>query len=456
MPKKPNHLRAAFLGRVSTLSQARSDRHGLNSQRKDSHFLAERLNIPIVAEYTDAISGKEETREGLERLLADAKQGAFEAVIVYNVSRIGRTERVSHDILYRLMEAGLTVYAANRGEKPIEEGFHTSIDILLAAEEHRNIRRNTRKGLNAEAEKGLLPHGIYLYGYYNLFRQNKCEIDLVQAEVVKFIFNMAAGGSSFYAITEELNKRAAKDAKWKPRRSDTWNASVVTEMIKNTTYRGERPWKYGKHSKVLKVPAIVSPELWQKAQRKGRGRKSKRNDPLLGHLECAYCGYSVTFHPITRTHKAKPYREGYYVCTSKIAQGRKRCEGQYNPAKPFKARVESAVREALTDPETILDMLQKTQQAEQHDTGTLDKLQEAEANLKESLELGDISPAEFGEMRRSLKKRIAEELERLEPNDPYPVEAYIEAAQTMPLGEMLKSAAVVVLVSRDGLEVTLG
>jgi DNA invertase Pin-like site-specific DNA recombinase len=79
--------------RVSTV-----DQHP-ETQLYDLRSLAEHRGFEIVMEYTDKISGVKATRAGLDQLLADARRGRFDLVIVWAFDRIARSVRHLIEVL---------------------------------------------------------------------------------------------------------------------------------------------------------------------------------------------------------------------------------------------------------------------------------------------------------------------------------------------------------------------
>jgi DNA invertase Pin-like site-specific DNA recombinase len=77
--------RAALYLRVSTL-----DQHP-ESQLYDLEQLARQRNLEIVSRYTDKISGTKSRRPGLDQLMADARRGHFDVVLVWACDRIARS-----------------------------------------------------------------------------------------------------------------------------------------------------------------------------------------------------------------------------------------------------------------------------------------------------------------------------------------------------------------------------
>jgi DNA invertase Pin-like site-specific DNA recombinase len=82
--------------RVSTL-----DQHP-ETQLYDLRGLAAQRGLEIVEEYTDKISGAKAKRPGLDRLMADARRGKFDVVLVAAFDRIARSVRHFLEVLDEL------------------------------------------------------------------------------------------------------------------------------------------------------------------------------------------------------------------------------------------------------------------------------------------------------------------------------------------------------------------
>ena len=79
--------RAALYLRVSTL-----DQHP-ETQLHDLRGLAAQRGMEIVAEYTDRMSGTKAKRPGLDQMMADARSGKFDVVLVWAFDRVARSVR---------------------------------------------------------------------------------------------------------------------------------------------------------------------------------------------------------------------------------------------------------------------------------------------------------------------------------------------------------------------------
>jgi len=93
--------RAALYMRVSTV-----DQHP-ETQLLDLRQMATQRGYEIVHEYTDRISGVKAKRPGLDAMMADARHGRFEVVLVWACDRIARSTRHFLDVLDDLNRIGV-------------------------------------------------------------------------------------------------------------------------------------------------------------------------------------------------------------------------------------------------------------------------------------------------------------------------------------------------------------
>ena len=93
--------RVVLYMRVSTL-----DQHP-ETQLYDLRGLAAQRGFEIVGEYADRISGAKAKRPGLDQLLADARRGKFDVVLVAAFDRIARSVRHFLEVLDELNHLGI-------------------------------------------------------------------------------------------------------------------------------------------------------------------------------------------------------------------------------------------------------------------------------------------------------------------------------------------------------------
>jgi len=93
--------RAALYMRVSSV-----DQHP-ETQLLDLRQMAAQRGLEIVAEFTDKISGVKARRLGLDALMADARRGRFDVVLVWASDRIARSVKHYLEVLDEMNRLGI-------------------------------------------------------------------------------------------------------------------------------------------------------------------------------------------------------------------------------------------------------------------------------------------------------------------------------------------------------------
>ena len=113
-----------------------------------------------VVEVSDASAGSVH-REEFQRLVADARAGKFDVIVVREVSRLSRVAQARHAIEELMVEWGLTVCNARTGLVYAEsEGLGASliwtVEAKMAEAELNERSFRTTMGMRAKAERGSL------------------------------------------------------------------------------------------------------------------------------------------------------------------------------------------------------------------------------------------------------------------------------------------------------------
>ncbi len=77
-------------------------------QLRELREYAKHRELIIVGEYTDKMTGSKDSRPTLNRLMADAHQRKFDAVLVWKLDRFGRSLRHLVNALAELEALGLS------------------------------------------------------------------------------------------------------------------------------------------------------------------------------------------------------------------------------------------------------------------------------------------------------------------------------------------------------------
>lgn len=203
-------MKAILYARCSTKEQGKSHL-GLEAQIADMKRFCHMMNIPIVEEYEEVVSGTYiiDRRPQLQAALASAKRKKDCFVLV------SRTDRIA-----RKME--IVLEAVDMGVKIVECGLNaTRMEIqmraMFAEEERNKISQRTSAALKAKMARGE-SLGFELTGAQDKALQAACEV--VKEEADKFaqwlrptIERMRNAGMTLKQIADELNKLKVKTAR---------------------------------------------------------------------------------------------------------------------------------------------------------------------------------------------------------------------------------------------------
>jgi len=118
--------RAALYLRVSTVEQ------NLETQLLDLRQMAAQRGFEIVEEYTDRISGVKAKRPGLDQLMADARRGRFDVVLVWASDRIARSVKHFLEVLDEFNRLGVE-YASFRENIDTGGALGRAVVVIIGA-----------------------------------------------------------------------------------------------------------------------------------------------------------------------------------------------------------------------------------------------------------------------------------------------------------------------------------
>lgn len=224
-------------------------------------------------------SGKDLNRPAIKKLIEDCKNHKIDAVFVFKLDRISRSQR---DTLY-LIEEVFNKYDVSFIS--MRENFDTSspfgkamIGVLsvFAQLERETILERTRIGLKKRAESGLWRGGGKIPFPYRYDRNTGTLVPIPeQVELLHKMISLYISGKSFNAIGKIVGM----------------DESMVETRILSITNTGKVPYKDeifdGQHE------AVVSYELYEEILRVNKVRSREpyeRHYLLSGKVYCGYCG----------------------------------------------------------------------------------------------------------------------------------------------------------------------
>lgn len=335
--------------------------NSLTNQRKIVYEYAVAKEYEIIGEsFDDNISGMHFNRPGIDKIYDAVEAGAVDAILVKDLSRIGRHRTQTALFIDYLREHHVRVLSVTENIDTSDEnddlivGFKGLVNDFYA----RDIGRKITSGYRQKQKSGIVI--VAPFGYFKDRNTNKVTIVEEAAETVKLIFSLYVGGNGLKAIARKLNELGAKTpakmqlevmGKSIPNtcpeisRKYIWiNTTVKNILINeiytgtlvnhksetssiNKTFRFTQPGEQYRHENY--VPAIITRELWEQAQlllserneRAVRAGHNQRIHRYSGLILCQQCGRK--FVAIKRTWQGKERVE--YACNSNHRYGAEYC-----------------------------------------------------------------------------------------------------------------------------------
>ena len=300
-------------------------------------------------------------REGIEKIQDEVERGTIDAILVKDLSRLGRHKTQTAMFIDYLREHDVRVLSVTENidtgneDDELMVGFKGIFNDLYC----RDISKKIRAGYRQKQRGGIVL--IPPMGYFK--DKNTREIRIVeeQAEIIRRIFRLYLSGFGIKAIAKQLNAEGIKSQGYyqeqmlgKKIGSDKppiahrflWENTRVRRVLENEFYAGtlichkSYTSKINHVRKVLPeeerfrhenaVPAIVSREVWEQAQfllgekvrRHVRAGSGKPHHRYAGLLVCGECGSSFTCR--VRKWRDKPERPEY-VCSGYFRFGKENC-----------------------------------------------------------------------------------------------------------------------------------
>lgn len=195
--------------RVSSQGQV-EDGHGLDIQEKAIRSWCRTHRHRLVAVHRDeGISGKLESRDGLEEALSAVRFNGADGLVVASLDRLARSLTVQEAALQQVWSAGGRVFAVDTGEvlaDDPDDPVRTFVRQVLGAVsqlEAGMIARRLRRGRLHKLQSGGYAHGAPRYGWKA--EGGELVPDPVEQAVVERISELRAEGASFREIAETLN-----------------------------------------------------------------------------------------------------------------------------------------------------------------------------------------------------------------------------------------------------------
>ena len=298
----------------------------------------------------DGVSGTRFDRPGFMAMMEEVEDGNVEAIIIKDMSRMGRDYLKVGQVMEILRQRGVRLIAIN-DNVDTEKGDNDMTPFLNIMYEFyaRDTSRKIKSVFKAKGMSGKHLTGTVIYGYLWDEKRENWLVDGEAATVVRRIFAMTLEGYGPYQIAtrlaadkieipavhlarhgEGVNKNKVFNDIYR------WSTSTVVEILKKREYLGHTiNFKTRKHFKDKKShyvdenewtifenthDAIIDQETFDNVQRiRGNSRRYPdgygETAPLTGLLYCADCGGKMYVHRTNNGKRISQYTCGQYSKT---------------------------------------------------------------------------------------------------------------------------------------------
>ena len=185
--------------------------NSLTNQRKILEEYAQSHGYQMIGEsYDDNVSGMHFNREGIEKIQDEVERGTVDAILVKDLSRLGRHKTQTAMFIDYLREHDVRVLSVTENidtgneDDELMVGFKGIFNDLYC----RDISKKIRAGYKQKQRGGIVL--IPPMGYFKDKNTGEVRIVEEQAEIIRRIFRLYLSGFGIKAIAKQLNAEGIK------------------------------------------------------------------------------------------------------------------------------------------------------------------------------------------------------------------------------------------------------
>ena len=372
-------LRVTFYARVSTDQDEQ-----INSLENQVQYYTELIqskpNWKFVPGYVDeGISGgSTKKRDNFNRMIRDAKAGMFDFIITKEISRFSRSTLDSIKYTQELLDYNVGVFFQNDNINTLDTDSEFRLVIMagVAQDEIRKLSERLKFGFRQAIKNGHVLGNDKLYGYDK--KDCVLTVNEEEAEIIRIIFDLYGNQR---LGTRTISKRLM-ELGYTSREGNTFNTLTIRHILENPKYKG---WYCGNKSQSVdyrtkrnvlldesewvtypdpSIPAIVSEELWNRANALYKRRREEMKSHSSGlsfhnrypYSAKIYCEeHGTTFH--RQVIQTKKGQQEVWQCKVYRSHGRAACPAPQIRSSDLDVILSDIFKELVRDKEKIIDSL---------------------------------------------------------------------------------------------------
>lgn len=372
-------LRVTFYARVSTDQDEQ-----INSLENQVQYYTELIqskpNWKFVPGYIDeGISGgSTKKRDNFNRMIRDAKAGMFDFIITKEISRFSRSTLDSIKYTQELLDYNVGVFFQNDNINTLDTDSEFRLVIMagVAQDEIRKLSERLKFGFRQAIKNGHVLGNDKLYGYDK--KDCVLTVNEEEAEIIRIIFDLYGNQR---LGTRTISKRLM-ELGYTSREGNAFNTLTIRHILENPKYKG---WYCGNKSQSVdyrtkrnvlldesewvtypdpSIPAIVSEELWNRANALYKRRREEMKSHSSGisfhnrypYSAKIYCEeHGTTFH--RQAIQTKKGQQEVWQCKVYRSHGRAACSAPQIRSSDLDVILSDIFKELVRDKEKIIDSL---------------------------------------------------------------------------------------------------
>lgn len=372
-------LRVTFYARVSTDQDEQ-----INSLENQVQYYTELIqskpNWRFVPGYVDeGISGgSTKKRDNFNRMIRDAKAGMFDFIITKEISRFSRSTLDSIKYTQELLDYNVGVFFQNDNINTLDTDSEFRLVIMagVAQDEIRKLSERLKFGFRQAIKNGHVLGNDKLYGYDK--KDCVLTVNEEEAEIIRIIFDLYGNQR---LGTRTISKRLM-ELGYTSREGNAFNTLTIRHILENPKYKG---WYCGNKSQSVDyrtkrnvlldesewvtypdpaIPAIVSEELWNRANALYKRRREEMKSHSSGvsfhnrypYSAKIYCEeHGTTFH--RQVIQTKKGQQEVWQCKVYRSHGRAACSAPQIRSSDLDLILSDIFKELVRDKEKIIDSL---------------------------------------------------------------------------------------------------